>query len=468
MAHILVVDDEDKIRHLLSMMLERKGHTTAQAANGAEALERLNSAEFDMVFSDLRMPEIDGRELIMKMKEAKIATPVVFITAFATVDSAVEMMRQGAADYITKPFDEEKITLAVERTLKLSSLMAENQAMRQELKRSEERYSLVYGSKAMQDVIGLAESVAGVDTAVLITGESGTGKELVARYVHMKSARNGTRFVPVNCAAISSSLVESELFGYEKGAFTGAGKTKKGMFEYADRGTLFLDEIGDLPLESQAKMLRALQEKRFQRVGGNYEVPVDVRVVCATNKKLETMVNNNKFRKDLFFRINVFPIEIPPLRNRRDDIIPLARHFLKTITINDNHGITDGGCQKLLEYPWPGNVRELANVIERGMILTIKTGQITSETLSFLRVQKPAQVDRAIIKLPPNGIHLHMLQVNLVKQALDAAGNNQTSAAKLLGLSRAKFRVLLKNIEESEGPQEPEESKETEKQGSHQ
>ena len=449
MAHILVVDDEDKIRHLLSMMLERKGHTTDQAANGAVALEKLNSSGFDMVFSDLRMPEIDGRELIVKMKAANIAAPVVFITAFATVDSAVEMMRQGAADYITKPFDEEKIILAVERTLKLTSLMAENQAMRQELKRSEERYTLVYGSKAMQEVVGLAESVAGVDTAVLITGESGTGKELIARYVHTKSTRNGTRFVPVNCAAISPNLVESELFGYEKGAFTGAGKTKKGKFEYADHGTLFLDEIGDLPLESQAKMLRALQEKKFQRVGGNDEIPVDVRVICATNRGLENMVNKSKFRKDLFFRINVFPIEIPSLRNRRDDIVPLARHFLKTITVNDNHEITEGACQKLLEYPWPGNVRELANVIERGMILTIKTGKITSETLSFLRVHPSGRVDNAIIKLPPNGIHLPMLQINLVKQALDAAGNNQTAAAKLLGLSRAKFRVLLKNIEDS-------------------
>ncbi len=457
MAHILIVDDEDKIRHLLSMMLERKGHTTDQAADGAEAFARLNSADFDMVFSDLRMPEIDGRELIMKMKAANIAVPVVFITAFATVDSAVEMMRQGAADYITKPFDEEKIILAVERTLKLASLMAENQAIRQELNRSEERYTLVYGSKAMQEVVSLAESVAGLDTAVLITGESGTGKELIARYVHTKSTRTGTRFVPVNCAAISPNLVEAELFGYEKGAFTGAGKTKKGKFEYADHGTLFLDEIGDLPLESQAKMLRALQEKKFQRVGGNAEIPVDVRVICATNRGLENMVNRNKFRKDLFFRINVFPIEIPSLRHRKDDIVPLAKHFLKTITVNDNHEITDGACQKLLEYPWPGNVRELANVIERGMILTLKTGKITSDTLSFLRVQQPGRGDNAIIKLPPNGIQLHMLQVSLVKQALAAAGNNQTSAAKLLGLSRAKFRVLLKNIEDS---------KELEKEGS--
>jgi len=448
MAHILIVDDEDKLRHLLSMILERRGYTTDQAANGQEALDKLNSVSFDMVFSDIRMPEVDGRELIIKMKEANIVTPVVFITAFATVDSAVEMMRQGAADYITKPFDEEKIIVAVERTLKLGSLIAENQAMKQELKRSEEKYTLVYGSKLMKEVVFLAESVAGVDTAVLITGESGTGKELIARYVHMKSARNGTRFVPVNCAAISPSLVESELFGYEKGAFTGAGKTQKGKFEYADRGTLFLDEIGDLPLESQGKMLRALQEKKFQRVGGNEEIPVDVRVVCATNRKLETMVNNNKFRQDLFFRINVFPIEIPPLRHRRDDILPLAGHFLKTITVNENHEITEGACQKLLEYPWPGNVRELANVIERGMILTMKTGKITSDTLSFLRPQESGE-NNVLVKLPPNGIQLHLVQVNLVKQALDAAGNNQTSAAKLLGLSRSKFRVLLKNIEEN-------------------
>ncbi|MCP4116864.1 MAG: sigma-54-dependent Fis family transcriptional regulator [Desulfobacteraceae bacterium] len=449
MAHILIVDDEDKIRHLLSIILERKGFKTDQAGNGREALEKLNAGGYDMVFSDIRMPEVDGRELIKRMREANIATPVVFITAFATVDSAVEMMRQGAADYVTKPFDEEKILIAVERTLKLSSLIAENQAMRRELKRTDERYTLVYGSKPMKEVVSLAESVAGVDTAVLVTGESGTGKELIARYVHTKSNRNGNRFVPVNCAAISPNLVESELFGYEKGAFTGAGKSKSGKFEYANRGTLFLDEIGDLPLESQAKMLRALQEKRFQRVGGNEEIPVDVRVVCATNRKLERMVNDNKFRQDLFFRINVFPIEIPALRNRKDDIVPLAKHFLKTLAVNENHELTDGACQKLWEYPWPGNVRELANVIERGMILTMNTGKITSDTLSFLRAQSSGGGGRLTINLPPNGIQLHKVQVSLVKQALEAAGNNQTAAAKLLGLSRAKFRVLLKNIEDN-------------------
>jgi DNA-binding NtrC family response regulator len=450
MAHILIVDDEDKIRHLLSMMLERRGYTTEMAANGQEAFEKLKSSKFDMIFSDLRMPEVDGKALILMMSNAKMCTPVVFITAFATVDSAVEMMRQGAADYITKPFDEETIFITVERTLKLSSLIAENQAMRQQLQRAEGKHTLVFKSQQMRNIISLAANVADSDTAVLITGESGTGKELIARYVHTKSRRNRGKFVPVNCAAISPNLVESELFGHEKGAFTGAGKTKLGKFEYADQGTLFLDEIGDLPLESQAKMLRALQEKKFQRVGGNEEIPVNVRVICATNRKLEKMVNNNEFRQDLFFRINVFPIEILPLRNRKDDILPLAAHFLKIFTGKEKHELTKGACQKLVEYPWPGNVRELANAIERGTILTKNSGKITSETLSFLKVQYPGGLNDSIIKLPPNGIQLQTVQVSLVKQALTAAGNNQTSAAKLLGLSRAKFRVLLKNIEDDD------------------
>ncbi|SMC76924.1 two-component system, response regulator FlrC [Desulfocicer vacuolatum DSM 3385] len=450
MAHILIVDDEDKIRHLLSMMLERRGHTTEMAANGQNAFEKLKSNKFDMIFSDIRMPEVDGKALILMMNNAKIYTPVVFITAFATVDSAVEMMRQGAADYITKPFDEEKIFITVERTLKLSSLIAENQAMRQQLQRADGKHTLVFKSQQMREIVSLAANVADSDTAVLITGESGTGKELIARYIHTKSKRKTRKFVPVNCAAISPNLVESELFGYEKGAFTGAGKTQIGKFEYADQGTLFLDEIGDLPLESQAKMLRALQEKKFQRVGGNEEIPVNVRIICATNKKLQQMVNRNKFRQDLLFRINVFPIEILPLRNRKDDILPLANHFLNFFKLKGKYELTKGAFQKLLEYPWPGNVRELGNAMERAIILTKNTGKITSETLSFLKIHHPEGLNDTIIKLPPNGIQLQTVQLSLVKQALTAAGNNQTSAAKLLGLSRAKFRVLLKNIEDDD------------------
>jgi len=454
MAHILIVDDEDKIRHLLSMMLERKGHATTEAINGCDAFEKLKSESFDMVFSDIRMPEMDGKALIQQMRKANIYTPVVFITAFATVDSAVDLMRHGAADYITKPFDEDKILMAVQRTLKLSSLIAENQAMKQQLKRADEQHTLVYRSREMKNIVALAQSVAVMDTTVLITGESGTGKELISRYVHTQSQRNGTRFVPVNCAAISANLVESELFGYEKGAFTGAGKIQKGKFEYANQGTLFLDEIGDLPLESQAKILRALQEKKFQRVGGNQEISVDVRVICATNRNLEKMVNAHQFRQDLFFRINVFPIEVPPLRQRRDDIIPLAAHFLKKLGMGQTFELTQGACQRLMAYPWPGNVRELANVMERAIILAQQSGKITPDILSFLQVHPSGKNNNTLIKLPPNGIHLQQVQLSLVKQALKTAGNNQTAAAKLLGLSRAKFRVLLKNIEDNKEPEE--------------
>lgn len=447
MAHILIVDDEKKMRNLLSIMLERKGYGIDQANDGKDALTKLLSSTYDLVISDIKMPEIDGKELIIRMRKQGIVTPVVFITAFATIDSAVEMMQHGAVDYVTKPFDDAKIQLTVTRALNLSSLITENQEIKEELKKADGNKKLVYKSNSMKNVVELSESVASVDTAVLILGESGTGKELVARHIHAQSLRSGKRFVPINCAAISPNLVESELFGYEKGAFTGAASRKRGKFEFATGGTLFLDEIGDLPLESQGKLLRALQEKRFQRVGGNEEIPVDVRVICATNRNLEGMVMNNKFRRDLFYRINVFPILIPPLRQRKDDILPLTEHIIKNFQFGKDHEITQGACHKLMEYSWPGNVRELANVIERCLILTRDTGRIISDTLSFLRISQAPGKGTVLIKLPPEGVPFQQVQITLVRQALKAAGNNQTSAAKLLGLSRAKFRVLLKNID---------------------
>jgi DNA-binding NtrC family response regulator len=444
---ILIVDDEAKMRTLLSIMLERQGYKVDQAENGKEALRKVSSFTYDLVISDIKMPEMDGQELIINMRKKDIVTPVVFITAFATVDSAVNMMRHGAADYVIKPFDESKIIITVERALKLSALVSENQEMKLELEKTKEPRKLIYKSGSMEDVVELVKNVASVDTAVLIRGESGTGKEIIARHIHSQSSRCNKRFVPVNCAAISSNLVESELFGYEKGAFTGAESRRRGKFEYATGGTLFLDEIGDMPIESQGKLLRALQERKFQRVGGNEEIPVDVRIICATNRNLETMVNQNKFRQDLYYRINVFPILIPSLRERKEDVIPLAKYIMGNIPFGKKHSISDGACQKLKEYPWPGNVRELSNVIERCIILTRTTQKITSETLSFLRPEPPADSHRTIIKLPPGGIELQKVQVSLVKQALDAAGNNQTSAAKLLGLSRSKLRVFLKKID---------------------
>jgi transcriptional regulator with PAS, ATPase and Fis domain len=296
----------------------------------------------------------------------------------------------------------------------------------------------------MKQVVAMAENVAAVDTAVLILGESGTGKEVVANHIHKQSGRSGNRFVPVNCAAISPHLVESELFGYEKGAFTGAAARTRGKFEFAAGGTLFLDEIGDLPLASQGKLLRALQGKKFQRVGGNQEIPVDVRVICATNRNLEQMVTQGQFRQDLYYRINVFPIVIPPLRQRKEDIEPLARHIMTLFAFGKDHGLTDGACRKLREYTWPGNVRELANVLERCLILTRDTRTITADTLGFLRVAE--SIEPVPIELPAGGLPLHTVQKSLVQQALKTAGNNQTTAARLLGLSRSKFRVMLKNM----------------------
>ena len=445
MAHILVVDDETKMRQLLAIMLERAGYSVDQAANGLEALEKIRSFPYDMVISDIKMPEMDGLALLEKIKEEDILCPVVFITAFATVDSAVRAMRQGAIDYITKPFDDKRILLMVNRSLRISRLLAENRELKEKLEQTRGSGEIIFSSAEMTRTILLAERVAQKDTAVLLTGESGTGKELLANYIHRKSNYQEGRFVPVNCAAISAGLVESELFGHEKGAFTGADSLVIGKFEYADKGTLFLDEIGDLPTEAQAKLLRVLQEKKIQRVGGHAELPVNVRIICATNKNLEKLVKEGQFRQDLFFRINVFPISPPPLRLRTSDIILLANHFLNLLLKGKKLQLTEGAKRVLLDHDWPGNVRELANAMERACILDQDQGCISSTTLSFLMPAKARQ-DLSEFKLPPGGVSLEEIEKNFVRQALELAGNNQTTAARLLNLSRAKFRVLLNRL----------------------
>ena len=446
MAHVLIVDDEDKMRHVLSIMLSIKGHTIDQAGDGIEALEMVKSTPFDMVITDIKMPRMDGMELLEKIKEMEIPCPVVFITAFATVESAVEAMRQGAVDYITKPFEEDRILLTVEKTLGLSRIMAENIDLKRELRDVAGTGDMVYVSTQMAEVVDLSLKVAKTDAAVIIYGESGTGKELMARFIHHASQRKSSRFVPVNCAAISPSLVESELFGHEKGSFTSADKRSIGKFEFAKGGTLFLDEVGDLPNDAQAKFLRALQEKKIQRVGGNEEIQVDVRVICATNQDLHDMVEKGAFRKDLFFRINVFPVLMPPRRERIDDIIPLANHFLNRYGGSSAIQLTDGAKRLLKEYGWPGNVRELDNAIERAVILTGDKGSITADILSFLRMSLPDNSIDAGVQLSPGGISIEALERELVKQAMDASHNNQTAAAKLLGITRSKFRVLMKRL----------------------
>lgn len=444
MAHILVVDDEEKIRHLLSIILERSGYRVAQASDGMEAFEMVKSSPFDMVITDIKMPRMDGTELLNKINDEDLSCPVVFITAFATVESAVDTMRHGAADYIVKPFDEDNILLSVERTLKLSRVLAENRELRQNIEKLAGEHNIVYQSDQMRQTVELASKVARTDSAVLITGESGTGKELFARFVHFESVRSKSRFVPVNCAAISPHLVESELFGHEKGAFTGADRKTQGKFEFASGGTLVLDEVGDLPFEAQAKLLRALEEKKIRRVGGNEEIDVDVRVICITNRNLMDLVQKGRFREDLFFRINVFPIHPPPLRERPMDIVPLARYFLEKFNAGPDIELTQGAIRMLKEYTWPGNVRELANALERAIILSRDQGVITVETLSFLKVPGYAAMDENDFQLPARGVSLEALHKDIVRQALEMSANNQTTAAKLLGLTRAKFRVLMK------------------------
>lgn len=446
MAYILIVEDEDRMRQLLAIMLQRKGHKTDQASDGTKALQMMADNTYDMVISDIKMPKTDGLTLLQTMREQDIQCPVVFITAFATIDSAVEAMRCGAADYITKPFEEERILLTIERTLNLSRIIAENRDLKAELKKVSGSDEIVYASEKMAVVMSLAFLGAKSDSAVMITGESGTGKELLAKFIHRSSNYSKGRFVAVNCAAISPNLVESELFGHERGSFTGADRRAQGKFEYASGGTLFLDEIGDLPLEAQAKLLRALQEKKIRRVGGNEEIPVDVRVICATNRNLNEQVEKSAFRQDLFFRINVFPIQPPPLRERIDDIEPLVAHFLKKNRNNADIQLTEGAVSTLKKYHWPGNIRELANVIERAIILAGDQNVITAETLSFLKPAQPSSGASNGFKLPPEGIMLEEVEKDWVRQALELSGDNQTLAAKLLGLTRAKFRVLLKQV----------------------
>ncbi len=449
MGRILVVDDERKMRHLLALIVEGAGHEAHQAGDGEEALGLIREFYYDMVITDIKMPRMDGVTLLQRIREEEYPCPIVFITAFATVDSAVEAMRNGAVDYITKPYEEDRILLAIERTMKMSDLMRENRSLKQALQQENGIRQIVHVSDAMKRLVALVERVADSDTTVLISGESGTGKELIAKHLHRCSGRRGNRFVPVNCAAISAGLVESELFGHERGAFTGADKRKIGKLEYASGGTIFLDEIGDMPPDAQAKFLRALQEKSIQRVGGNVDIPVDVRVVCATNQNLPELIANGKFRQDLYFRINVFPITPPPLREREADIVHLARHFLEAAAPAGRSACLTPDAEKVLTgYAWPGNVRELSNVIERAMIIADPDKGITAETLSFLKPEGPMPVGENGFRIPPTGISLEHVQKNFVKQALDATGNNQTRAARLLGLSRAKFRVLLKQLEE--------------------
>jgi len=458
MGRILVVDDEKKMRHILQLMLEREGFRAEQAENGKEALAMLKQKRFDMVVTDLKMPEMDGMSLLEEAKKIDPDFPIVVITAYGTIENAVEAMQKGATDYITKPFEEEQILITVKRCLKISRLSKEVKVLKEELMKQFDFSGIIAHSKRMLEILHQASMVAKTPhSTVLIQGESGTGKELLARAIHYNSVRSEHRFVAINCAAIPSELIESELFGYEKGAFTGASKRKEGKFEQAHGGTILLDEIGDLSPAAQAKVLRILEQKEFERLGGNEPIKVDVRIIGATNQDLDDMAEKNSFRKDLLFRIKVFPLYIPPLRERREGIIPLAEHFLKRFTqaMGKPHpGLTEQAKRFLLKQEWPGNVRELENTIERAVIHS-PDGNIDVSHLIFPSPgeKKGDTLDTDYVLLP-EGINLESLERSLVQQALKISNHNQSQAAKLLGLSRGKFRVLLKSIKEEDDHEE--------------
>ena len=457
MDRILVVDDEKRMRHILQLILEKEGFIAEQAENGKVALAMLQEKQFDMVITDLKMPELDGLSLLEEAKKLDADMPVVVITAYGTIENAVEAMQKGAIDYITKPFEGEKIIITVKRCIQFSKLTGEIKVLKEELMRRFDFSGILAHSKEMLEILNQASLVAKApDSTVLIQGESGTGKELLARAIHYNSVRSEHRFVAINCAAIPSELIESELFGYEKGAFTGAHKRKEGKFEQAHGGTLLLDEIGDLSLEAQAKVLRILEQKEFERLGGNESLKADVRVIGATNKDLDKLSEENAFRKDLLFRIKVFPLYIPPLKRRREDIIPLAEHFLGEFAqaMGKPHpGLTEPAKVFLRKQAWPGNVRELENSIERAVIHSPDGNiDVSHLTLPSFGEKETREVDVDYI-LPSEGIDLEELERSVVQQALEAADNNQSKAAQLLGLTRGKFRVLLKNLKK-EGPDE--------------
>ena len=455
MAQILIVDDEEKIRILLDMILSSVGHKIIQAENGMTALELLEKDPIDLVVSDVCMDEMDGFALLEQIHLRELGCPVIFITAFANLESAIEALRLGAADYLVKPFQEEEVVLAVERALGRSRLLAENRQLRQQVQDNNKRHAGVYVSPAMQQVRHLAERVADSEATVLLTGESGTGKEVLARYVHQTSKRGKERFVALNCAAIPPNLLEAELFGHEKGSFTGADRARPGKFEYAAGGTLFLDEIGELPLEAQVKLLRAIQEKSIQRVGSNQEIATNCRLICATNRDLPAAVSQGRFRDDLYYRLAVFPIEIPPLRQRTEDILPLMRYCIEKNgeRLPEGDLVTPEGQLLLENYRWPGNVRELFNAIERALIMRSGDGPFTSADFpSLAHGQSTTGERKAEFQMPEGGINLEELQLKIVRQALEKTMGNQSAAARLLGLSRAKLRTLLGQLSDEIPP----------------
>src|SRR5512143_178278 len=432
---ILLIDDDDSLRRVMEFSLTEAGYKVQTAASGEEGLALFAKDLFDAVITDITMPGMSGMEVLTKIRERGEGLPVIVITAYGTIESAVEAMKQGAFDYITKPFNRDELRLTLDKALRMRRLEKENVELRAEITDRYRFESIVGGSEKIRDVLDMAGRVAASDASVLITGESGTGKELLAKGIHYNSPRADGPFVAVNCAAIPEHLIESELFGHVRGAFTGAVKDKEGKFELASSGTIFLDEIGDLRVDLQAKILRVLQERQVDRVGGRHPVSVDVRIIAATNKDIERAVKDGGVREDLYYRLSVITLHMPPLRERRDDIPLLINHFLKKFNRDLDVRIDPEALTMLTAYGWPGNVRELENSIERASVLRRGEAITAAELPDKLRKEK-ASVGNIILNLPDEGISLEDLEKNLIVKALEKHKGNQTRAAEYLGITR--------------------------------
>jgi len=435
-ASILVIEDEEKQRRVVGLHLAAADYEVKGAGTAEEGWKL--AGDVDLILTDLKLPGMDGLELLEKLKAQNSRTPVVVMSAFSTVENAVEAMKRGAVDFLPKPFSLDHLSVVVEKALEVSKLRDENRELREALGQRYQFENIIGSSPAMQDIFATIMRVAPTRATVLLAGESGVGKDMIARAIHQHSPRKDRPFVKINCTAIPENLMESELFGYEKGAFTGANISKPGKFEQANTGTVMLDEIGDVPASVQVKLLRILQEREFERLGSNKTQQTDVRVIAATNVDLRAALEQGTFREDLYYRLNVVPMNIPPLRERKDDIPYLVEHFAKKF----NGEISEGAMERLVSYHWPGNVRELENVIERSVLLAkgpmVEADDVKIE--SGIGRARPAFTTDAFL---PEGMTLDQYEQSIIREALKRANGNKSQAARLLGLTRNALRYRL-------------------------
>jgi len=444
MADILLVDDEKSVRSTLAVLLQKSGYRVEESSNGENAIEKLKNQFFDLVITDLKMEPVDGIEVLKKAKEINPSTEVVMMTAYSTVESGVEAIKLGAYDYIQKPFEKDEFLIVVGKALERKELLTEVEHLKNELKEKYRFENIIGSSKEMLDVLSMVSKVSKTDSTILISGDSGTGKELIAKAVHINSRRKHRSFVTINCGAIPENLQESELFGHVRGAFTGAIRDKRGLFQEADGGTLFLDEVGETALSTQVKLLRFLQDGEIRKVGDNEPLFVDVRLIAATNKELPKLLEEGKFREDLFYRLNVIPIHLPPIRKRKDDIPLLVNHFLKKYVEREHKNvvsISPEAMKMLTGYHWPGNVRELENVIERAIILTNRNTILPEDFPASIRDSHKRTQD---VEVDLEEKTLEDVEKHTILKMLEKYSWNQKQASEILGISTTTLWRKLK------------------------